>query len=63
MQMAQQDLGAVLKSEPGNAEATRLLEELQRTREAQKAADRQLASGMIATGQQHDRHRSAAAQA
>jgi hypothetical protein len=48
MQLAQQDLGAVLKLDPGNAEAARLLEELQQTQQDAKAAEKQLAAGMLA---------------
>ena len=48
VQLVQQDLGAVLKLDPGNAEAVRLLEELQQTQQDAKAAEKQLAAGMLA---------------
>jgi hypothetical protein len=48
VQLAQQDLGAVLKLDPGNAEAVRLLEELQQTQQTTRAAEKQLAAGMLA---------------
>jgi hypothetical protein len=54
VQLAQQDLGAVLKLDLSNAEAMRLLEELQQAQQDGKAADKQLAAGMLAGRLQHE---------
>lgn len=54
MQLAQQDLGAVLRLQPGNAEAAALLEELQAAQREVRAAEKQLASGMVAAARRQE---------